>query len=47
MLLLPQPPTYPPIQCVGDIAVGNGVTRYIFSLMMKKLKYGFQLNLGL
>ncbi|XP_067227454.1 uncharacterized protein [Chanodichthys erythropterus] len=37
-----------PLRCslIGDAAVGKGVNRHIFSMIMQKLKTGFSLNLG-
>ncbi|XP_048034538.1 uncharacterized protein LOC125260283 isoform X2 [Megalobrama amblycephala] len=37
-----------PLRCslIGDEAVGTGVNRHIFSMIMQKLKTGFSLNLG-
>lgn len=32
---------------LGDAAVGDGVTRHFFSIILEKLKYGFSLNLGM
>ncbi|KAI7801370.1 hypothetical protein IRJ41_009459 [Triplophysa rosa] len=38
-----------PLKCrlTGDAAVGKGVNRHVFSLIMQKLKSGFTLNLGM
>ncbi|KAI4814441.1 hypothetical protein KUCAC02_003637, partial [Chaenocephalus aceratus] len=30
----------------GDVATGDGVTRHLFSLIMKNLQHGFHLNFG-
>ncbi|KAG9270250.1 hypothetical protein AMEX_G15174 [Astyanax mexicanus] len=37
-----------PVTCKlqGDVAVGEGVTRYLFSALIQRLKAGFTINLG-
>ncbi|XP_023666589.2 uncharacterized protein [Paramormyrops kingsleyae] len=37
-----------PVRCQlqGDAAIGDGVTRHFFSIILEKLKYGFSLNMG-